>query len=112
MGHKYNARATVIDGIEFSSRAEGKHYAELKLRERAKEIRDLTLQPEFALWEGGRDRNGKKHRAMVYRADFAYVNCKTGETHVVDVKGMRLPMYLLKRKMFLVKYPEYVFEEV
>ena len=40
-------------------------------------------------------------RAVVYRADFAYIDCETGKYVVEDTKGFRTPEYILKRKMLL-----------
>ena len=37
-GHKYNARAVVIDGIRFDSVKEGRYYNQLKLRQQAGEV--------------------------------------------------------------------------
>ena len=47
--NKYGARKTVIDGITFDSKREAIRYQELKLLERAGEIKDLELQPKYIL---------------------------------------------------------------
>ena len=107
--HKYNAKAIVIDGIKFSSKKEGQRYSQLKLQEHCGFIKDLKLQPVFVLQEGF-EHDGKKERPIKYVADFAYE--KNGRTIVEDAKGMRLPAYKIKRKMFLKKYPEIIFMEV
>ena len=95
--------------MAFASRREADVYKQLKLLAKAGAIHDLSLQPEFVIWDGGKDRNGKKVRPIVYRADFMYRQNKA--TVVVDVKGVRTPIYMMKAKMFRVRYPEYTFEE-
>jgi hypothetical protein len=107
--HKYNAKSIVIDGIKFSSKKEGQRYSQLKLQEHCGIIKDLKLQPVFVLQEGF-EYDGKKERPIKYVADFAYE--KNGRTIVEDAKGMRLPEYKIKRKMFLKKHPEIIFVEV
>lgn len=117
-GTKYNATKVTIDGHTFDSRKEANRYCELKLLEKGNVIRDLRLQVEFELLpnqyatEKRYGKNGKPlkdkkvllERRVVYRADFVYTLNETGETVVEDVKGVRLPEYILKRKMFLYKY--------
>ena len=117
-GTKYNATKVTIDGHTFDSKKESNRYMELKLLERSKVISDLRLQVEFELLpnqyitEKRYGKNGKPlkdkkmllERRVVYRADFVYTLNETSETVVEDVKGVRLPEYVLKRKMFLYKY--------
>lgn len=117
-GTKYNATKVTIDGHTFDSKKESNRYLELKLLERGKVISDLRMQVEFELLpnqyatEKRYGKNGKPlkdkkvllERRVVYRADFVYTLNETGETVVEDVKGIRLPEYILKRKMFLYKY--------
>jgi Protein of unknown function (DUF1064). len=117
-GTKYNATKVTIDGHTFDSKKESNRYLELKLLERGKVISDLRTQVEFELLpnqyitekrygKSGKPLKDKKvllERRVVYRADFVYTLNETGETVVEDVKGIRLPEYILKRKMFLYKY--------
>jgi len=105
--NKYRARKVVIDGITFASKGEARRYAELKFLEKAGVIRDLELQPEFVLQDGFVDFSGAKQRAIKYRADFKYVE---GDTEIVeDFKGMLTAEFKLKKKMFLKRYPGFVF---
>lgn len=99
---KYGAQPTVIDGIRFDSKREGARYQELRLLERAGEIQDLELQPEFLLYAGCElsiypDRDPLK--LGVYRADFRYIETRTGEVVVEDVKGYDVPLGKWKRRM-------------
>ena len=97
--NKYHAVKETVDGITFDSKAEARRYGELCLLERAGEIRDLALQPGFELQPAFTNADCKRERAIVYRGDFKYVDCRTGLTVVEDVKGMRTPVYKMKRKM-------------
>lgn len=110
--NKYNAKKTVVDGIEFDSIREADRYCELKLLEKANEIRSLELQPRFLLQDKFKDRNGKTHRKIEYVADFMYIN-KDDKKIVEDVKGVMTGVYKLKKKLFLNLYDsEYDFREI
>lgn len=101
--HKFNAKATVVDGIRFSSMAEAKRYGELKLLEKAGEIEGLELQPKFPLIVNG-------VKVASYIADFRYVVrgkgivSRLGRVVVEDTKGMITPVYRIKKKMVEALY--------
>jgi len=109
MGSKHKARKLTIDNITFDSQIEGMHYLALK---NDHTISDLELQPRFTLIEPFIYK-GKKQRKTEYIADFAYM--KDGVRIVEDVKSewtRTLPVYRLKRKLLLSKYPDIEFREV
>ncbi len=90
MANKFGAVKTTVDGITFDSKREAVRYGELKLLARGGVIRNLELQPSFTFHH-----NGKK--IFTYRADFAYFE---GERRTLeDVKGVRTPVYKLKKKL-------------
>lgn len=90
--HKYHARAVVRDGVRFDSTAEADRYAALRWLEKAGQIRDLERQPVFALVVNGQ-------KVGNYRGDFAYTVVATSERITEDVKGVRTPVYRLKKKL-------------
>lgn len=96
---KYNAKSVVVDGIRFPSIHESKRYRELKLLEKAGQIRDLQLQVPFRLLDSQRIGGRVVERPVDYRADFAYV--QDGKYVVEDAKGVRTPEYVIKRKLML-----------
>lgn len=110
---KYHAKKTVVDGIVFDSLKEARRYGVLKALEKAGKISGLRRQVEFLLIPEQRepDTIGKRggihkgkllERKVVYVADFTYLE---GDEYIVeDVKGMRTPEYVLKRKMMLHIY--------
>ena len=102
---KYSSAKTDVDGIRFDSKKEAEFYAELKLREKAGEISHLRLQPRYLLQKAFKH-EGKQYREMEYVADFEYI--ENGETVVVDVKGFRTAVYMIKRKLFLYRYGDKV----
>lgn len=102
---KYSSAKTDVDGIRFDSKKEAEFYAELKLREKAGEISDLRLQPRYLLQEAFKH-EGKQYREIEYVADFEYI--ENGVTVVVDVKGFRTAVYMIKKKLFLYKYGDKV----
>lgn len=92
---KYNNIKTTIDGIAFDSKAEAARWQELCLLERAGEIKELERQVEYELIP-----KQKGERAVKYIADFRYID-HDGKTVVEDTKGVKTPVYILKRKLML-----------
>jgi hypothetical protein len=89
--------------IVFASRAEKNRYLELKLLEKAGEIKEIELQPIYILLDAYNYR-GEKVRAITYRADFRYFEIKTNRRIVEDCKGYKTEVYKLKKKLLLAKY--------
>lgn len=112
--NKYNAKKTEADGIVFDSSFEAKKWEELKTLERIGFIKDLEIQIRFILQDGYINNKGKKIRPISYIADFVYYDIKKKKRIVMDTKSpaTRTAEYLLKKKMFEYRYPEYLFEEV
>lgn len=99
---KYRAVPTVVDGIRFASKKEARRYQELKLLQKSCKIFDLEIQPRFVLTV-----NGKSVGAYV--GDFKYFTSFTdaaidANPIIEDVKGMKTPVYRLKKKMMLAIY--------
>ena len=86
--------------IRFDSQKEARRYDHLILRQQAGEIRDLRLQVDFTLQEAYTDQEGRRIRAIRYRADFTYRE-RDGCLVVEDVKSRptRTREYLIKRKL-------------
>lgn len=108
--NKYSNQKVTIDGETFDSKKEAKRYCELKLLERAGEIRHLRRQEKFLLipsqYEEVVDAKGKPkqkciERECVYIADFVYQDARTGELVAEDTKGVRTKEYIIKRKLML-----------
>ena len=97
---KYGAvRVRTVDGIEHDSKKEAARWQELNLMLRAKLIEDLQRQVRFELIP---KQDGE--RACTYIADFVYIDRKTGEKIVEDVKSpaTRTEAYRIKRKLMLL----------
>lgn len=94
---KYHATRTVVDGITFDSKREAARYTELKLMQRAGLISDLRRQVKFELIP-----KQQGERAVSYIADFVY--SEDGQTVVEDVKGVRTPVYRIKKKLMLWRH--------
>ena len=99
--HKYGAKPTTVDGIRFASQKEAHRYTELRLLERSGGIRGLELQPEFPLYVWDTVHKTATHIGR-YVADFRYV--LNEEDVIEDVKGVRTPVYRLKKKMVEAQY--------
>jgi len=100
--NKYNNRKPVVDGITFDSQKEADYYCKLKLLKKAGEIEEFELQPEFELLPPEEDR--VTGRGIYYRADFR-VKYPDGREEIIDTKGYKTPVYKLKKKLLLAKYP-------
>jgi len=91
--NKYRAVKTEIDGQVFDSKREAMRWSELKMLERSKIISDLKRQVPYELRVNG-------VLICKYIADFVYLD-QQGREVVVDVKGVRTPVYRLKSKLML-----------
>jgi hypothetical protein len=91
--NKYNAKPVTIDGYRFDSTAEGARYSELRLLEKAGQIRELAVHPRYLL-------TVDDVQICVYEADFTYL-AKDGERVVEDVKGVRTDVFRIKSKLML-----------
>ena len=105
---KFKARKCVVDGITFDSKLEGSRYVALKERESQGLLQELHLQPKFTLQDTfTHEATGATVRRIEYVADFMYWDVTTGDWVIEDVKGMETPVFQLKRKLFLKRYPDY-----
>jgi hypothetical protein len=120
---KYNSKKTKYNGILFDSKKEAKRYRELLLLEKAGKITDLELQKAYELipaqyatsdevYTKGKNKGQPKRgalleRAVVYKADFKYVD-ENGYTVVEDTKGYKkgtaYSVFTIKRKLMLLNY--------
>lgn len=91
---KYKNKKTTVDGITFDSRKEASHIQILKVLEKSGKITDLVLQPRFK-FDGLKYDSG---RTIEYWGDASYTDNK-GNYHVVDVKGVRTPVYKVKKAL-------------
>lgn len=106
---KYLAKKTVVDGIKFDSKKESKRYLGLKLLEKGGLISDLERQKRFELVPKQKD-----ERAVHYVADFYYYDREHGYWVAEDVKSSftrKKPEYIIKRKLFKLRYPDIRFFE-
>ena len=93
--NKYRNRHTRVDGIRFDSQAEARRYIELKSLATAGRIQKLERQEKF-------DLTVNQKKIGQYRADFSYEI--DGQKIVEDVKGMKTPVYRLKKKHVEAQY--------
>ena len=108
---KYKNKKIIVDGIKFDSKLEARRYNELKILERAKEIKDLRRQVTFEL-QPSYKKNNKTIRAINYVADFVYYDSIRKQTIIEDTKGFKTDVYKLKKKIFEYKYPDLEIKEV
>ena len=97
-GAKYGNTKVKVDGVPFDSKREAARWRELRLLERAGEISDLRRQVRYELVP-----KLPGERPVDYIADFVYRD-KNGNEVVEDVKGVRTPVYVIKRKLMLWRH--------
>lgn len=73
--------------LRFDSQKEARRYDVLAARLQAGQIRDLRLQVEFTLQEAYTDTEGRRVRAIRYKADFTYKERDAAEEAVASSKG-------------------------
>ncbi len=94
---KYNAVKTILDDINFDSKKEARRYIQLKQMERAGLIKKLRLQVPFILVD-----KSCYGREIKYVADFVYI--ENDAEIVEDVKGVKTPVYRLKKRLMAERY--------
>ena len=95
--NKHGAKKVVHDGITFDSILEGKRYLILKSRVKSGEISELRIQEPY-------DIIINDQKVCCYFADFVYKRKGESVDVIEDVKGRRLPMYMLKKKLLKAVY--------
>lgn len=97
--HKYRVapkeRRTAPDGTVFDSLGEMKRYHDLLLLVKSQEISDMRRQVVYPLSVNGM-------LICKFVADFVYM--KSGNEIVEDFKGMRTPVFNLKKKLMKAIY--------
>lgn len=96
---KYGAQRVVVDGITFDSKREANRWGELKLLQRAGQIRDLKRQVVILLV--GRDGPllARKGRQMRITVDFGYIDTATSLQVYEDAKGMPTRDYEVRKSV-------------
>lgn len=87
---KYGNKKTIVDGIQFDSQREAQRYGALRLMVKAGLISNLRLQVPYQI-------TVNEMKVCKYVADFVYED--RGVEVVEDVKGMKTPIYNLKKKL-------------
>ena len=91
--HKFFAVRSESDGFKFASKKELRRYLELKMLCQAGEVSFFQMQSPFHLTGG-----------VKYVCDFQ-VYWSNGDITFEDVKGIKTPMYILKKKQVEQLYP-------
>lgn len=120
-GRKYHNKPTervMPSGavLRFDSQKEARRYDELAALEQAGKIKGLRMQVDFTLQEAYTDGEGRRVRAIRYKADFTYMKARGDPWEeydgsfwvmvVEDVKShaTRTKEYLMKRKMMKERF--------
>jgi hypothetical protein len=96
--HKFKAITTELDGIKFASRKEARRYRELRLLEKSGELLFFLRQVPFHLPAN-----------VKYVCDFLCF-WQDDTVTIEDVKGIKTPLYVLKKKQVEAIYPVKIME--
>lgn len=91
--HKFRNIPTAVGNAKFSSKKEAKHWEELLLARSSGALLFALRQVPFHHSSGVR-----------YVVDFVEF-WKDGDVKFVDVKGLKTPMYKVKKKMIEAEFP-------
>jgi len=108
------AKDREVDGILFDSKREATLYLKLKLMEKAGKIHNLQRQVAFEL-QPAFEKRGKKFREIRFIADFVFLALDDDgvvRKHVLDAKGIRTKEYIIKKKLFEMKFQDLEIEEI
>jgi hypothetical protein len=94
---KYGNQPIMVDNVLFDSKREAMRYLELKILQQAGVIEDLKLQHKFEIVP-----KSSHGSALYYIADFVYQD--NGRLVVEDSKGVRTPLYKLKKRLVAERY--------
>jgi len=97
---KYGDKPTIDYNIKFASKKEAHRYLILRDDLQHGRITNLETQPEYKIWTLRED--GTEIAVARYVADFRYV--RDGKTVIEDVKGVKTPVYKLKKKLIEARY--------
>ena len=110
---KYNNEKTERDGFVYDSKKEANRGDILNELQKNGKIMSLERQKPFILIEPFNYR-GKSIRGVKWVADFYYYDCDKKSWVAEDVKSpmtKRKPEYVIKKKLFMTKYPDIEFLE-
>lgn len=96
--HKFHNIPTEVGNAKFSSKKEARYYSQLVLGQRSGDVLFFLRQVPFHLSSGVR-----------YVIDFVEF-WKNGEVRFVDVKGVKTPMYKVKKKLVESEFPIHIIE--
>lgn len=93
---KYGNRKVERDGLKFDSAKEAARWRDLRLLERAGQIRNLRRQVRYDFTI-----NGVKVGSYIADHEYDELNNGVWEPVTEDVKGFKTQVYALKRRMML-----------
>lgn len=100
---KYNNRKVTLDGKKFDSIKESFVYSQLKLREKAGEIKDLECQHKIPL-VAHNFATGAGERFAWYVCDFKFYDLREARVRYVDAKGVKTAMFNMKARIVAACY--------
>lgn len=112
-GNKYRAKkAPCHQGHTHDSGREAKRCNDLHLLQRAGQIANLQIQPQFWFIIEGRQVKHPNGRRVGFKPDFSYIELPRLNDVVEDSKGVRTEAYVLRAALFRALFPQHELREV
>ena len=102
--NKYGAKKVVTEEGTFDSKKEYARWCELKLLEKARDIKKLSHHELFPLEVSGK-------LIKTYEADFTYFDHRTMRWTIEDSKGVHTPEWRITKKLLQALLPSWIIVE-
>ena len=110
--NKYGNKKVRIGKVTYDSKAEYKCINDLSLKEKAGYISNLQIKPRYILLSSFKDNQDNTIRQISYTPEAYYI--ENGQEIVLEVKSKPTitEAYIIRKKLFLKKFPHIKFIEI
>lgn len=110
--NKFGAKkAACAQGHSHDSIGEARYCDQLHLLQRAGEIEQLEVHPQYWFVINGKQVKHPNGRRVGFKPDFRYFDRHSGNEIVDDFKGFRTPDYVLRAAIFRALFPTITLRE-
>jgi len=96
--NKFRNKPKTVNGIKFQSTKEADFYIKLLMLKKFGEIKEIELQPRFDYLITYSQNDLSLSKKTFYKADFR-VKYTNNDVIIYDVKGVRTPEFIRKKKI-------------
>ena len=110
LSNKHRGTKTRVDGILFHSKLESMFYSHLKSLKEQGIVEKFEMQVPFQLLDPFQTKSGEMIRGIKYISDFVVWYVGKDQPTVIDTKGWITPIFSIKKKLLLHRYPDIDFQ--